>query len=51
MPTDRALLAVWFAGTDAGDGILRRSDELAPEVDRHVRTLFANFLAIVRQTR
>ena len=51
LEADRALLAEWFAGKDAGDGILRRCDELAPEVDRHVRTLFANFLAIARQPR
>lgn len=51
LEADRALLAEWFAGKEAGDGILRRSDELAPEVDRHVRTLFANFLDIVRQPR
>jgi len=49
LEADRTLLAEWFAGTSAGDGILRRCDELAPEIDRHARTLFANFLAIARQ--
>ena len=34
LEADRALLAAWFAGKDAGDEILRRCDELAPEVDR-----------------
>ena len=51
LEADRPLLAVWFSGKAAGDGILRRCDELAPEVNRHVRTLFANFLEIARQPR
>jgi len=51
LEADRALLAEWFAGKAAGDDILRRCDELAPEIGRHVRTLFANFLDIARQPR
>ena len=49
LEADRGLLASWFAGNDAGPGILRQCDELAPQVGRHVRTLFANFLEIARQ--
>lgn len=51
LEADRALLEGWFAGKDAGPGILRQADALAPEVGRHVRTLFANFLEIARQPR
>ena len=51
LEADRALLAEWFAGKPAGAEILRRCDELAPEVGRHVRKLFANFLEIARQNR
>jgi len=51
LEADRTLLAEWFAGKDAGVEILRRCDELAAEVDRSVRTLFANFLEIARQPR
>ena len=51
LEADRALLAEWFAGKPAGDEILHRCDELAPEVGRHVRALFANFLEIARQPR
>ena len=51
LEADRALLAEWFAGKEAGVEILRRCDELAPEVNRHVRMLFANFLEIARQPR
>ncbi len=51
LEADRALLASWFAGTHREREILRRCDELAPEVDRCVRTLFANFLAIAGQPR
>lgn len=50
LEADRALLASWFAGAPEEAQILRRHDELAAEVGRHVRTLFANFLAIVRQS-
>jgi len=49
LEADRALLGEWFAGTPREREILRRHDELAPEVDRHVRTLFSNFLEIARQ--
>ena len=49
LEADRPLLAEWFAGKPAGAEILRRSDELAPETGRHVRTLFANFLELARQ--
>lgn len=49
LEADRALLAAWFAGKEAGGEILRRCDELAPQVGRHVRALFANFLEIARQ--
>jgi GMP synthase-like glutamine amidotransferase len=48
LEADRPLLAAWFAGAPGEREILRRCDELAPEVDRHVRTLFANFLEIAR---
>ena len=51
LEADRRLLAEWFAGKQAGGEILRRCDELAPEVDRHVRRLFANFLELARQPR
>jgi GMP synthase-like glutamine amidotransferase len=51
IPEGGALLAEWFAGKQAGPEILRRCDELAPAVDRCVRTLFANFLEIARQAR
>jgi len=51
LEADRALLEQWFAEKEGGDAILRRCDKLAPAVDRHVRTLFANFLEIARQTR
>lgn len=49
LEADRALLASWFAGAPEEREILRRHDELAPEVGRHVRTLFANFLEIARR--
>jgi len=48
LEADRALLAAWFSGAPSAEPILRRHDELAAEVGRHVRTLFANFLGIVR---
>jgi GMP synthase-like glutamine amidotransferase len=48
LEADRTLLGDWFAGTDARSAILRRHEELAPEVGNHARTLFANFLAIAR---
>jgi GMP synthase-like glutamine amidotransferase len=51
LEAERALLAEWFAGKEAGGEILRRCDELAAEVGRSVRTLFANFLEIARQPR
>jgi len=51
LEADRPLLASWFAGAPAERDILRRCDELAPEVLRHVRRLFANFMAIARQSR
>jgi GMP synthase-like glutamine amidotransferase len=51
LEAERALLAEWFAGTKAGDEILRRCDKLAPVVSRFARTLFANFLEIARQPR
>ena len=51
LEADRTLLAEWFAGKDAGVEILRRCDELAPEIDRHVRRLFANFMEIAAQQR
>ena len=51
LEADRALLAEWFAGKEAGGNILRRCDELAPEVGHHARTLFANFMKIARQPR
>lgn len=49
LEADRQLLASWFAGEPGGSEILRRCDELAPEVDRLVRTLFANFLDVARR--
>ncbi|MHB8836492.1 MAG: type 1 glutamine amidotransferase [Candidatus Methylomirabilia bacterium] len=49
LEADRALLATWFAGKEAGSDILRRCDELAPEVGRRARTLLANFLEIAAQ--
>lgn len=51
LEADRPLLAKWFAGKDAGVEILRRCDELAPEVGRSVHKLFENFLEIARQPR
>jgi GMP synthase (glutamine-hydrolysing) len=51
LEAERPLLAEWFAGKETAVEILRRCDELAPEVARHVRTLFANFLAIAAQQR
>jgi GMP synthase-like glutamine amidotransferase len=48
LEADRPSLEEWFSGKDAGAEILRRRDELAPEVGRHARTLFANFLDIAR---
>jgi GMP synthase (glutamine-hydrolysing) len=49
LEADRALLAAWFAGTPEQPPILRRHEELAPDVDRHVRALFGNFLEIARK--
>ena len=49
LEADRALLAEWFAGKEAGAEILRRCDKLAPAVAILVRTLFANFLEIARK--
>ena len=51
LEADRTLLAEWFAGKEAGSEILRRCDELAPEIGHHVRTLFANFMEIAAQPR
>jgi GMP synthase (glutamine-hydrolysing) len=50
LEADRALLGDWFAGSADEGEILRRCDELAPEVGRHVRLLFGNFLDLARQT-
>ena len=51
LEADRGLLASWFAGVPAEREILRRCDELAPEVGSHVRTLFTNFLEIAARQR
>jgi GMP synthase-like glutamine amidotransferase len=48
LEAERPLLASWFAGSAREGDILRRCDELAPEVGRHARALFANFLALAR---
>ena len=48
LEADRVLLGDWFAGNEARAEILRRCEELAHEVNCHVRTLFANFLDIAR---
>jgi GMP synthase-like glutamine amidotransferase len=50
LEADRALLGDWFAGSADEGEILRRCDELAPEMGRHVRLLFGNFLDLARQT-
>jgi GMP synthase-like glutamine amidotransferase len=50
LEADRTLLASWFAGTLHEREILRRHDDgLGPEVARHARTLFENFLACARR--
>jgi GMP synthase-like glutamine amidotransferase len=48
LEAERPLLASWFAGSPREGDILRRCDELAPEVGGYARTLFANFLALAR---
>jgi len=44
LEADRALLASWFAETLHEQEILRRHEDLGPEVARLARALFANFL-------
>jgi len=52
LEADRTLLASWFAGTLHEREILRRHDDgLGPEVARHARTLFANFLELAQIAR
>jgi GMP synthase-like glutamine amidotransferase len=51
LEADRALLASWFSGTLHEREILRRHEELGPEVARQARTLFSNFLGFAEAAR
>jgi GMP synthase-like glutamine amidotransferase len=48
---DRPSLAAWFAGTPHEREVLRRHDELAPQVGAVARALFENFLGEARRAR
>jgi len=51
LEADQPLLASWFAGTPHERPVLQRHETLGPEVSRHARTLFTNFLDLARAVR
>jgi GMP synthase (glutamine-hydrolysing) len=44
----REILADWFVDSPDLDRILRRYDELKPDLDRHARQIYNNFISIIR---
>ena len=44
----REILADWFKDSPDLDRILRRYDELRPDLDRHARQIYNNFVSIIR---
>jgi GMP synthase (glutamine-hydrolysing) len=44
----REILGDWFKDSPDLDRILRRYDELRPDLDRHARQIYNNFVSIIR---
>jgi len=51
LEAERGMIARWFAGDLRLEGMLRRHDELAGEIEGHCRRLFAAFLDEARRPR